>query len=503
MRLSPHLIRIARPVAPFLGIVALAFAASVLRTAGTNWWLVGGDGAGAAALALVALVLPWSRLPATTLLVLPVAADVVIVLLRQAQGGSTSGYAPLAILPVAWVGLTQRPRAVAVISVCTALMFGLPIAIAGAPMYPSTGWRSVILWTVVAVVMGMGANRVVAAQRRQAALARARALGLDQLVQAQTAIAAADSDLDGVMETAAEGALGLTRGEGACIELLDGDDVVCRGVAGIAANYHGLRLKADGTITGECFRTGQTLICTDSEVDTRVNRDACRMVGARSLIAVPLLHGGDVKGVLLVYSTTVHDFEGDEAQLLALLANMLGAALARAELLKQLTDLAVTDELTGLPNRRAWYRQLDLALARAGRTGQPISVLMLDVDGLKHVNDHKGHTVGDRLLEAVSRLWTSELRSTDLLGRIGGDEFGVILELTGPATALEVIARLDHSLAGHHSASTGVAVWDGSEDSTALVARADADMYEQKRARAAAARALSLSDAGDALANSS
>jgi diguanylate cyclase (GGDEF)-like protein len=309
---------------------------------------------------------------------------------------------------------------------------------------------------------------------------------LNDLVEAQTTIANADHDLVGVMTMSAEASLALTGAEAACIELLEEDEVVCAAAAGAGVPHVGLRLKADASITGECFRTRQVLVCTDAEEDSRVAREACRLVGARSLIVVPLIHADDVKGVLIVWSSTARDFRGYEAQLLTLLANMIGAALVRAELIAKLTDQAATDELTGLPNRRAWYRQLDQALARARRTGGPLTVLALDLDGFKQVNDRDGHIAGDRLLKAVTSQWLTELRTTDLLGRIGGDEFAVILEGTDAASALDVVSRLDGAAAGHHPSSVGIAAWDGSEDAAALVARADADMYVYKRARTAA-----------------
>ncbi len=482
--MSPQLPGATRPVVPFVGIAVLAFVATGLESAGTNWGLVADTGLGAVVLSVIASLVPWSSVPASAVLVLPIAADVGIALLRHAQGGSASGYSPLAILPVAWVGLTRGRRAVALLSVCTTLMFALPLVIFGAPLYPATGWRNVVLWTAVAIVMGVGANLVVAAQRRQAGLLRRRAVEFDRLVEAQTSIATADLAVATVMTTAAEEALALTGAEGACIELLDGDEVFCAAAAGVAVDYIGLRLKANASITGECFRTQQVLICSDSESDTRVGREACRLVGARSLIVVPLLNGDDMKGVLIIWSATARDFKGYESQLLSLLGTMIGAALVRAELIAQLTDEAVTDQLTGLPNRRDWYQQLDRALARARRTRQPLSILMLDLDSFKEVNDSQGHAAGDRLLQAAGAGWTSELRATDLLGRVGGDEFAVILELTDSGAAHEVIGRLDQSLASPHRASTGLAVWDGIEDAAALVARADADMYEHKRAHA-------------------
>lgn len=124
-------------------------------------------------------------------------------------------------------------------------------------------------------------------------------------------------------------------------------------------------------------------------------------------------------------------------------------------------------------------------LAGARRSGQPLSVVILHLDDFKEINYLHDHAAGDRLLKTVTDCWTRELRTTDLLGRLGGDEFGVIVEQTDQAGALEVIARLDHAIAGHHRASVGLALWDGKKDATVLIARADDDMYEYKRARAA------------------
>jgi diguanylate cyclase (GGDEF)-like protein len=491
VKLSFRLVRLEYPAVPFVGIAVLALAATGLRTPGTDWLLIVVALTGSCVFALAGVVAPWSQLPPSALLVLPIAADGLIAVLRQAQGGSTSGYGSLAILPVAWVGLTQGRRAVAVISGATGLLFGLPIVIAGSPLYPASGWRGVVLWTIVALVLGTGANRVVAEQRKRALLARTRARRLDELVEAQTLIATSEAGLDSVLKAAAEAALSLTSADGACVELLDGDEIVVRGCAGVCTDHLGLRLKADTSIAGECFRLGEVLVCTDTEDDPRVDGEACRLVGARSAIVVPLFAGdvanrapdleAEVKGVLVVYFARVNGFQNDELQILTLLATMVGGALARAGLMERLTNEAVTDELTGLPNRRAWYQHLARALAIARRSGKPLSILILDLDGFKEVNDREGHAAGDRLLRTLSSCWASELRGSDLLGRIGGDEFGVILEQTDRAAALDVSARLDQAIIGQHGASTGFALWDGDEEATALVARADTDMYGYKK----------------------
>jgi len=225
---------------------------------------------------------------------------------------------------------------------------------------------------------------------------------------------------------------------------------------------------------------GETLICTDSEEDSRVAREACRLVGARTLIVVPLRHGASVKAVLIAWSSNAHDFRGYEVQLLTVLANASAAAIVRAELITQLKAQAVTDELTRLPNRRGWHNHLDSAFARSRRNDTALSVVMLDLDGFKNINDELGHAAGDEVLRSLGSAWHLMLRETDLLGRLGGDEFAVILEATDETAADEVVHRLEHASIGICEASAGIARWDGIESAEALMSRADANMYRNK-----------------------
>jgi hypothetical protein len=244
--MRPHRLSIDGKVWPFAVICLLALSASLLRTEGTDWSLVLVAALLAAALTGAAAAADRTRIRAFALavLALPFAVDVVLALLRQAQGGSTSGYAPLAILPVIWVGLTRGPRSVAVMTVCTAAMFALPILVLGSPDYPSTGWRSVVLWIVVSAAVGVGARRVVTEHRRLTSEADERAVALDRLVAAQTAISTADHDAESVMDTVAREALELIGSDAACVELLEGDEIVCTAGVGTATEWVGLRLPA-------------------------------------------------------------------------------------------------------------------------------------------------------------------------------------------------------------------------------------------------------------------
>jgi diguanylate cyclase (GGDEF)-like protein len=368
------------------------------------------------------------------------------------------------------------------ITLCTLLVFTVPIVVVGPPIYPDSGWRGVALWSVVAAVVGLAANRSMVAQRKLTATADARAEQLDRLVATQTAIATSPFDLEAVLASVVTEAQRLSGADAAVVELPDGDELVYRAAAGAAEPFTGLRLPRDAALSGLALQRRTILVCRDSESDPRVDREAARAVGSRSMIVVPLLHEGGAIGVLKVYSERADAFADDDSKVLSLLATIIGTALARAELMAKLSEQAVTDDLTGLPNRRAWTEQLAHAVARCRRSGQPLSVVLLDLDEFKQVNDRDGHAAGDRLLRAIAGAWSGVLRGTDILGRLGGDEFAVILEGADSLVAEEVVGRLERVLPSGQTASAGVATWNHVEDQANLIARADAEMYERKRA---------------------
>jgi diguanylate cyclase (GGDEF)-like protein len=153
----------------------------------------------------------------------------------------------------------------------------------------------------------------------------------------------------------------------------------------------------------------------------------------------------------------------------------------RNRLLVQLDDLAHTDALTGLANRRAWNVELRRGLARARRTSEPVSVALVDIDSFKAVNDAHGHPGGDALLIDVTRNWSEALRPDDMLARIGGDEFAVLMPACTEADAADVITRLRGRTPGPYSCSVGVATWDRAEPADGLMVRADEALYDAKR----------------------
>ena len=149
---------------------------------------------------------------------------------------------------------------------------------------------------------------------------------------------------------------------------------------------------------------------------------------------------------------------------------------------RQVRLLARSDELTGLPNRRAWNDELPRALERSRRAGEPVSVAILDLDHFKRYNDTYGHPAGDRLPKEASAAWHAVLRDVDVIARHGGEEFVVLLPAAGAGDGLRVLARALAATPDGQTFSAGLAVWNGAETSDELIARADAALYAAKAA---------------------
>ncbi|MGH3050964.1 MAG: diguanylate cyclase domain-containing protein, partial [Gaiellaceae bacterium] len=145
-------------------------------------------------------------------------------------------------------------------------------------------------------------------------------------------------------------------------------------------------------------------------------------------------------------------------------------------LVERVRESARSDALTGLPNRRSWEERLPAALRLGERSGLPVSVVLLDLDGFKAYNDLRGHPAGDRLLTAATAAWLSQVRVVDFLARLGGDEFALLLPDAALDAAAAVAARL-RSVTPEVGLSAGVVQWDGGESAAELVQRADAALY--------------------------
>lgn len=318
---------------------------------------------------------------------------------------------------------------------------------------------------------------------------------LKQVIATQAAIARLGYDLGGVMDLVAERTLSLLGADGAVIELAEGEEMVYRAASGTASRSLGMRIQRAGSLSGQCVSEGKALLCEDSETDPRVDRAACRRVGLRSMVVMPLLHDEHAVGVLKAMSARAGAFTEEDTALLGLLGEAVAAAMFHAtrHAANDLFHLATHDPLTNLPNRAMFADRLNSAVAGAHRMGVLVGALMLDLDDLKPVNDKFGHASGDAvLMEVANRLKTSA-RASDTVARMGGDEFALVLSpLRTPECLGKAISRYQACLAPEFSfrgqvfplrASIGGAFAPTeAKDPNDLMDLADQRMYAVKRA---------------------
>lgn len=216
------------------------------------------------------------------------------------------------------------------------------------------------------------------------------------------------------------------------------------------------------------------------------------LVPADTELLVPLDVGGDRVGVVVLGSRLNGGAYGSaERDLAATLAFAGAIAVKNAELIERLQSAASTDQLTGLLNRRAIEERLEAEISRSVRHQIRTTVVLLDLDRFKLINDTLGHAAGDRYLVLVSQLLEREVRALDAIGRLGGDEFLVLLPVTSPPEAMGFIDRVraafeelirQHPEFGLGSMSFGVAEAPRhGRTPSAVVAAADAALYAAKR----------------------
>jgi diguanylate cyclase (GGDEF)-like protein len=256
------------------------------------------------------------------------------------------------------------------------------------------------------------------------------------------------------------------------------------------------RVPLGDGIAGWVAREGQPVLVDDVGADTRFDERFDALAGSetRCVLAVPLLAKGKVLGVVeLAGGEAARPFTPEDLLTLRTIADYAAIAIDNAQAYERIKELTVVDDHTGLFNARHLYRTLEFEVARSGRYGRPFSVVFLDLDHFKVVNDRHGHQAGSAALREVGELLRRALRSADVPIRYGGDEFVLLLPEADRAQGLAVAERIraelegtrflaDRGLEVRMTASFGVATHpeDGATPEAVLGA-ADAAMYRVKQ----------------------
>jgi len=279
---------------------------------------------------------------------------------------------------------------------------------------------------------------------------------LQQLLGSLAEISTSAQDTEHLLRQVMAETMRFTGASGAVVERVVGDELEYVSAAGSIAPQAGLRMPLRGSLSCVAIQAREIQCCDDTEIDPRVDREACRRVGIRSMLIVPLLFRDEVIGVLKATSEQPAAFGTGEARALELSAGIIGAVLGRQAMPEtgmregvapQVTSeerphAAPTDALTGLPNRRAFEMRLGEALHRwEGSTGH-MALLFVDINGFKSINENLGHQVGDLALCKVGEIMVRTLRSGDIVSRLAGDEFvALLLDLDGGRQQVEWLCQ--------------------------------------------------------------
>jgi diguanylate cyclase (GGDEF)-like protein len=255
-----------------------------------------------------------------------------------------------------------------------------------------------------------------------------------------------------------------------------------------------VRLKMGEGIAGWVAKHGEPLLVPDVYTDPRFAKRIDEMTKwqTHSIICLPLKSKQRVLGVIQLINVDMKHFGDHEILALQALADYAAIAIDNARAVERIQELTITDDCTGLYNARHLYKTLEAEVYRSARFGYEFSVLFLDLDHFKKVNDTHGHLVGSKLLAEIGYSIKSHLRLIDYAFRYGGDEFVVLLPQTGKESALVVARRIrdvfrsalfcrDENLNLNVRASMGVATYpEDAKSAHEIIRQADEMMYMVK-----------------------
>jgi diguanylate cyclase (GGDEF)-like protein len=303
--------------------------------------------------------------------------------------------------------------------------------------------------------------------RRFNDMLRDQARGMGSIGRVARALAAGDDARVAVCEAACE----VTGAPVAFLLEPSGRDFTSTAMAGIELSPVTIQPREHAG-PGRAFASKETYFVADANDHPALAAPLVEATRARSAVFEPILRDGQVGGVLIViWQAPLEALPDAPAGVLRLLAAQAAVAIEHAALRTRMESLTLTDSHTGLVTKRMWEEEVPRELARARRSEAPVSIALVDLDHMSAFNMLRGEREGDMLIKETAARWRNELREVDLLARLDGTEFGVVLPNCGLGEAVEVLDRVRGATPREQTASAGVARWDGEEPVELLLTR--------------------------------
>jgi diguanylate cyclase (GGDEF)-like protein len=303
-------------------------------------------------------------------------------------------------------------------------------------------------------------------------------------------------DLSHRLSSTAASAKAIIAYDGCFIFLVDAEErqMTVKTVIGHDAVLSEHTFPLTGGLISLIVRNRQPLLFSDAEKKRRkFFPEACRIeISPRSFLGLPLIIEERVIGVLVFTSDREDAFSSYDRHVLSIMCNQVATSIAQAQVHAQMSQLAMTDGLTGLLNHRRFFDRLTEEFVRSARHPEPFSLLLIDVDHFKQVNDGHGHPAGDAVLKMVSETLMRQVRKIDVVARYGGEEFAILLPRSDANQALltaerirkavEAISLLWQNKTIRATISIGIAEHpNDATDGAALIASADRALYGSKQ----------------------
>lgn len=460
-------------VAPFAGVATVAVVLAVLppTSLSDRPMLAAAAVLGVAGLTAT-LGVPWVRLPAGCQAVVPLSFFVVVAMLRHAGGGAASGYSSLVMLPILWMAIYGSRIQLWLAVVGTAATLLGPLLLLGPPLYPGFGWRGAVLWVAIGLLAGTAIQTLVGQSRQRAAAVAA----LGVVTRALTTGFDPRPELCAAARVVTGAAFAVLFEPG-----IAGTLVATAGTDGLDLGPMRIDPRVEVSATAEAWRTGARIYVPDVGADPRALARLAQHTEAAAVLFQPVTRDGRRMAVLVVgFSESRPHMPEPALYVVELVAAEIAAALDRAELVALLATQARTDPLTGAANRRSWDEEMHRELARAERTGDPLTVALIDMDHFKVYNDTCGHLAGDVLLRDLVAAIRAELRTGDMIARWGGEEFALALPGCDLQHAHTLASRLLRVVPSGQTASIGLTQAGAHDTPRALIGRADRALYAAK-----------------------